>query len=169
MSSHIPGAGPPPLPSRPVRPAPPPRKGLHGCLIALIVVACLAIPAVAILAAIAIPAYNDYLARSRVAQSVAATAPLQRAVATFVEGHRRCPVNGDPGFEAAATYRGPAHASIVFGESDAGVCAIEMLLQDDRHETVDGYRLWLEYDTDTGVWHCSSEAEDRYLPTHCRG
>ncbi|TYT25970.1 fimbrial protein [Luteimonas viscosa] len=169
MSQPIPGAGPPPLPSRPLRPAPPPRKGLHGCLIALIVAACLAIPVVAILAAIAIPAYNDYLARSKVGQALADIHPMKGAVAAFATGHRRCPVNGDPGFQPADAYRGDSHASVVFGESDEGVCAIEVLLQDDRHETVDGYRLWLEYDTQSGAWHCSSEAEDRYLPAHCRG
>lgn len=169
MPQHTPGVGPPPLPSRPARPVPPPRKGLHGCLIALIVAACLAIPVVAILAAIAIPAYNDYLARSKVGQALSGTESLKGAVAAFASEHRRCPVNGDPGFQAADAYSGPTHASVVFGESDEAVCAIEVLLQDDRHEAVDGYRLWLEYDTDTGTWHCSSEAEDRYLPAQCRG
>ncbi|WP_202845473.1 pilin [Luteimonas saliphila] len=169
MHQTAPGAGPPPLPSRPARPAPPPRKGLHGCLIALIVAACLAIPVVAILAAIAIPAYHDYLARSKVAQALLETSALKGAVAGFAAEQGRCPVNGDRGFDAADAYRGAAHAAIVFGESDDGVCAIELLLQDDRNEAVDGHRLWLEYDLEAGTWDCSSEAEDRYLPAHCRG
>jgi 2-C-methyl-D-erythritol 4-phosphate cytidylyltransferase len=37
---------------------------MHGCLIALLVAGGLAIPSIAILAAIALPAYSDYVARS---------------------------------------------------------------------------------------------------------
>ncbi|MDH5834262.1 pilin [Luteimonas kalidii] len=162
------GAAPPPLPPRSARPTADAARR-RGCLIALVVAGCLLVPVVAILAAIAVPAYHDYLGRSQVGRALAAAGPLQPAVAAFVAEHRRCPVNGDPGFEPAEAYTGPAHASIVFGESDEQVCAIELLLQADRHEAVDGHRLWLEYDVAGDRWGCSAEPDDRYLPAHCRG
>jgi type IV pilus assembly protein PilA len=170
VTSSAPGAAPPPLPPRSRPPARPTgRSRRRGCLIALVVAAGLTVPLVGIVAAIAIPAYQDYLARSRVAQTLAATAALQPAVVAFVEAQGRCPGNGDPGFEPAEAYAGAGVAAIVFGESDARVCAIELLLQDDRHEEVDGHRLWLEYDVAGGDWRCSAEVEARYLPAPCRG
>lgn len=170
MNSPNRAATPPPLPPRPGLTAPSPRQARRrGCLIALAVAAGLLVPVAGILAAIAIPAYQEYVARSQVARALAAVAPLRPAVAGFADAHRRCPVNGDPGFEPAEAYAGPAHASVVFGESDERTCAIELLLQDDRHEAVDGHRLWLEYDVATAEWRCSAEVEDRYLPAHCRG
>ena len=170
MNSPNRGAAPPPLPPRSRATAPSPRHvRRRGCLIALAVGAGLLLPGVAILAAIAIPAYQEYLARSQVARALAAVAPLQPAVAGFADARGRCPVNGDPGFEPAEAYAGPAHAAVVFGESGERTCAIELLLQDDRHEAIDGHRLWLEYDVGHRHWRCSAEAEDRYLPAHCRG
>ncbi|HQX91462.1 MAG TPA: DUF4339 domain-containing protein [Thermomonas sp.] len=62
---------PPPVPATVPRPgivvhhAPTPKPGgMSGCLIAAIVVAVLAVPMIAILAAIALPAYNNYRVRS---------------------------------------------------------------------------------------------------------
>ena len=173
MNQTSPGSGPPPpLPPRahaPARPAPPGNARLRGCLIAAVVAVLLAVPMVAILAAIAVPAYHDYLGRSQVAQALAAAAPLQAQVAAFVAGHDRCPGNDDPGFGPAEAYAGSTHAGIELGESDEGVCAIELLLQDERNGKLDGHRLWLEYEAAAGQWRCSAEIEDRYLPAHCRG
>ena len=54
-----------PQPSVVVHHAPAPKpRGMSGCLIALIVAAVLAVPMIAILAAIALPAYNNYRVRS---------------------------------------------------------------------------------------------------------
>jgi len=140
---------------------------MHGCLIALLVAGGLAIPSIAILAAIALPAYNDYLARSVAAAALAETAPLKTRVAGFAALNARCPMNEDPGFRAAGA-PGQAHSGVRFGHGDAG-CAMEVLLRDEREGPLHGKRLWLELDPDSGAWHCSSDAEDRYLPADCRG
>ncbi len=173
MNQTSPGSGPPPpLPPRapaPARPPPPDNPRLRGCLIAAVVAVALAVPVVAILVAIALPAYQDYLGRSQVAQALAAAAPLQPQVVAFVASHDRCPDNDDPGFGPVEAYAGATHAGIELGESDAGVCAIGLLLQDERNEKLDGHRLWLEYEAAAGQWRCSAEIEDRYLPAHCRG
>jgi type IV pilus assembly protein PilA len=167
LNQPVPGAVPPPLPPKPAQSAPPPPRN-RGCLIAAIVAAGLLLPVVAILAAIAIPAYNDYMARAKVAQALAETAPLKLQAATFIAEEGRCPDNGSAGFSAADGYRGIAHASVTLGETGEGRCAIEILLHDERSDAIDGRRLWLELDGDGG-WHCSSDAEDRYLPEDCRG
>jgi len=140
---------------------------MHGCLIALLVAGGLAIPSIAILAAIALPAYSDYVARSVAATALAETAPLKAQVAGFAAGNARCPVNGDLGLDAAGA-SGQAHSGVELGRGDVG-CAMEVLLRDEREGPLHGKRLWLELDPDSGAWHCSSDAEDRYLPADCRG
>lgn len=168
MNQPVPGVGPPPLPpSRPHAPAPPPRKGMSGCLIALLVAGGLSIPLVAIMAAIALPAYNDYLARSVAAAALAETAPLKAQVAGFAAGNGRCPIDADLGFRAAGA-AGSAHEGVGFGRTGVG-CAMEVRLRGDRASAMQGKRLLLEFDAASGAWRCSSDAEDRYLPADCRG
>lgn len=168
MTQPNPGAGPPPLPpSRPHVQAPPPPKGMSGCLIALIVAGALAIPMVAILAAIALPAYNDYLGRSAAAAALAETAPLKAQVAAFAANNGRCPIDADLGFRAAGA-PGSAHDGVGFGSTGVG-CAMEIRLRGDRASAMQGKRLWLELDPGSGAWRCSSDAEDKHLPADCRG
>ena len=164
------GSGPPPLPPRPpasVRP--PDNTRMRGCLIAAVVAIGLSVPVVAILAAIALPAYRDYTARAGVAQALADSVPLQPRLVAFVDGHGRCPTNEDPGFERVDVDTRPPRDGAAPAGTEARTCVIELLLEDDRHEQVDGHRLWLEYDPAGAQWRCSSEIEDRYLPAHCRG
>ena len=78
---------PPPLPASPppaVSPqAPPPRKGLSGCAIALIigaVVGVFGIAIIGILAAIAVPQYQEYVVRSRIMGAYATVQGLQPQV-----------------------------------------------------------------------------------------
>jgi type IV pilus assembly protein PilA len=101
------GNGPPPLPPTPApRPSgPPPRRGMHGCLIALIVCAALALPLGGILAAIAIPAYQDYVARAKVVQALAFGEALTSAVDDGFarDGHCPRPAPADPGARGPAT------------------------------------------------------------------
>ncbi|MGJ4802712.1 pilin [Luteimonas sp. SDU82] len=168
MIPPVPGVGPPPLPPPPARPrpAPAPRQGMHGCLIALLVAGGLAIPVAAILVAIAMPAYNDYLARSQIVAALAETAPVKVRLGEFVAQHGRCPLADEPGFGAAHA-PGQAHAGVAFIATDSG-CAMAIALPDTRGGPLQGKRLWLEREED-GSWRCGSDAEDRYLPADCRG
>ncbi len=165
MNPPTPGA-PPPLPPKPSA-APPQKKRMHGCLIALIVAACLMIPIVGILAAIAMPAYNDYLARTKVAQAVGEAMPLKWQVAEFHAGHERCPGNGDEGFADGELPLGPMHATAAFSDAGEDRCTIELSLRD-RLDAIDGRRLWFEYDPDDGEWSCRSDLDARYVPAGCR-
>lgn len=168
-------AVPPPLPSMATPTAArapgatasaPPKSGMSGCLIALIVVAALAIPAIGILAAIAIPAYHDYTLRAKVAASAASAEPLKLAIAEFHGRQRTCPDNDSTGFEAAEAYAGPQVASITVGTFESERCGIELRLRGTGSDKIDGKALWWEYDGN--AWQCSSEIDDRYLPQHCR-
>ncbi len=141
---------------------------MHGCLIALIVAACLMIPVVGILAAIAIPAYNDYLARSTVTQAYYETYPLQVETEDFRLREQRCPQADDIDFDGITSIPGTslASGSVVDTGSD-DTCALEFTLGDTQ-KIVAGKRLRLEYDVGSGEWSCSGDLKDLYLPTACR-
>ena len=144
----------------------PPKRGMSGCLIALIVVAVLAVPMIGILAAIAIPAYQDYTLRAKVAAGAVSAEPLKLAVAEFHGQRQACPDNDSPGFKAAEAYAGPQVAAITVGTFDNDRCGIELRLRGTGSDKIDGKALWWEYDG--SAWQCSSEIDNRYLPQHCR-
>jgi len=167
---------PPPLP--PSRPAPTtyahttrpaPKFGLSGCMIALIVVAALAVPMVAILAAIAIPAYQDYVLRAKTSAALAEAAPLKLAIAGYRAKEQTCPSNGDADFGAPGTYASGNLASITIGTFESERCGMELILRNAGNDRLDGRKIWLEYDPSDASWECSSEIDDKYLTASCRG
>ncbi|MEI2432750.1 GYF domain-containing protein [Lysobacter yananisis] len=150
--------------------APPPKRGMSGCLIALIVVAVLAIPVLGILAAIALPAYQDYTHRAKLAGVMAEAGSYKLQVAEHYLEHEGCPNNASPGFRPAADYAGPQLASVEFGRfKDSGQCAIQLELRgfDNRH--LDGRKLWLSFDPNSHEWTCSTDIDKPVLvPQSCR-
>ena len=171
---HIPDPpGPSPqFPAPPPPPAPPATKpGLSGCAIAGIVlgiggVALIVI--VGILAAIAIPQYHEYTLRSRTAMAKGQLVTLKPEVAAFATEHDRCPVNGDEGFGSPESYADRGIASVRIGRYDNGHCGLEARLSAPGTAQLDGKLIWLDYDTQTATWECSSDVADTYLPTDCR-
>lgn len=143
--------------------------GLAAVIVAVAMVFIL-VAILGILAAIAIPAYNDYTQRAKVMQGVESATPLKVQVADFVADTGSCPGNGEGGIGPADSYSSARVAEIVTGTLDeSGRCAIEITLRDDRPDPLDGQRIWLEYEAADGAWSCSSELADRYLPSTCRG
>lgn len=148
---------------------PPSSSGLSGCVIALLVgvAAVFVLGLVGILAAIALPAYNDYTLRAQSTAAIAQAQALQPQVVAFLEANQRCPRNEDPGFDAAA---GPALAEVAFGEfEDSDLCGLDATIAAPGKAALDGKAIWLEYDPATGGWTCTSEVEDKHLPVFCRG
>ncbi len=165
---------PPPLP--PPRPAftpqpvsARPKSGMSGCMIAIIVAAVLAIPVIGILAAIALPAYNDYTLRAKVAMALPVAEPLKQAVVSHLDREQACPSNEDADFAAPESYASGSVASITFGQFESDLCGMELILTVPGKSALDGKPVWLEYDPSDSSWQCSSEIEDRYLPAQCRG
>ncbi|MNK02078.1 Fimbrial protein precursor [compost metagenome] len=169
-----------PVPPPVMRTAPPaslppaaaPRTGMSGCAIAaLIGGACLLVLLVvaAILAAIALPAYQDYTLRAKTVLAVAELAPIKLQVAEFSGANGRCPVNDDGGFQAAERYASGALAAVHIGRFDNGHCGIEAALAVPDQTKLDGKLLWLDYDPEQQQWECTSEVDDKYLPLECRG
>lgn len=158
---------PPPLPpafdttSAPVGP----RRKTSGCLIALAVAAVVSIPLLGILAAIALPAYQDYTQRARLSEVLIAANALKLEVdQAFVSGEG-CPQARDIGDGA----RSPLFQSAWIGPFENGHCGIELMVADTPMLTrFAGKKIWLWREDAQSQWRCSSEIADRFLPIGCR-
>ncbi|MFW3176721.1 DUF4339 domain-containing protein [Xanthomonas phaseoli] len=124
---------------------------------------------IGILAAIAFPAYNDYLGRAKVAEAVGELAALKPQITEFLASEGRCPVNDDAGFKPPEQYASERLSSVRIGRFEGSECGIEAVLHAPKSARIDGKAVWLELDADAGSWHCSSEIDDTQLPPDCRG
>ncbi|MGH8026585.1 MAG: pilin, partial [Pseudoxanthomonas sp.] len=147
----------------------PPKSGMSGCMIAIIVAAVLAVPMMGILAAIALPAYNDYTLRAKVAMALPVAEPAKTALISHLSSEQTCPSNEDAGFGAPESYASGTVASISFGQFESELCGMELILAVPGKAALDGKAVWLEYDPSDSSWQCSSEIDDKYLPIQCRG
>ena len=170
---------PPPLPAsaalatRPAyaapRPAPAAAGMSRGVVIALVCVVggFMLIAVLGILAAIALPAYSDYVAKSKLMQAGQSAAQLRPAIAAqWVDGV--CPSNESPGFQAPEAYASPLIESITIGQFEDGSCGLELRPRGIR-EPIDGKAVWWSMEPRSQQWTCNSEIPDRYLPLECRG
>jgi len=158
----------PPRPSYP-RPAAPPPKKTSGCLIIGLVVAGVCVVVFAILAAIAIPAYQGYIDRARLVNAVSTLSPLKTQVAVFAQENNRCPVNGDDGFLSSDAYANDGVSAVRIGRFGEGKCGVEIEFSMPGKRALDGKMLWYEYDIERQEWTCSSDADSEYMPAQCRG
>lgn len=164
---------PPRTPAPPAPPAPPARKpGMSGGKIALIVAAVMVVPCIGIagiLAAIAIPAYNDYTLRAKIVQANAEVQALKADVQMFRLDQGRCPANGEGDFGTPESYAGTYVTRATIGEFDDGTCGFELEFGNTGNAQIDGRKLWWDMGSDNAQWHCSSEVDDKWLPLDCRG
>lgn len=175
---------PPPFPSSSdPRGAPPPpgkppaSRGLSGCAIAAIIGAValfFGVFVIAILAAIAVPAYQDYIARSKVHQAYAVGLSLQPQIEELRAQSGRCPGNDEIGYGEDATIdlggadgaNGGSRAWLTAGALDSGECAIELRFEG-VSPRIDGRTLVFESGADG--WHClAGTLEDPQRPVACR-
>ena len=162
-----------PLAQSSLPPAPAAKKpGMSGGKIALIVAAVMVVPGIGIagiLAAIAIPAYNDYTLRAKIVQANAEVQALKVDVQMFRLDQGRCPTNGEGDFGAPESYAGTYVTRATIGEFDDGTCGFELEFGNTGNAQVDGRKLWWDMGSDNEQWLCSSEVDDKYLPLDCRG
>lgn len=162
---------PPPAPPAPVQaPDDSAGKKRSGCAIAAIVIVgggLFLIVILAILAAIALPAYQDYVVRSKVAMAQTEARMARIAVDEFVLNTDRCP--RDAAELQLPPVSTPGVAALEVGEAHTGMCMIEVELSGDfAGGRLAGQRLRHSRDS-AGDWYCTSDSIDaRYLPADCR-
>ncbi len=168
----IPGVTPPPPPmARPRAVAAAPETRIAGCRpVTLIVIGALLLGGLfvcAILAAIALPAYQDYVLRAKTAEVIAQAQPLKLAVREYLADHDDCPSRDD--LQPLPELSGRFIGGTEFGRFDDGLCGIEITVGGAGNDRIDGKAIWFDYDAEAQAWGCTSEIDDRYLPQDCRG
>jgi type IV pilus assembly protein PilA len=161
---------PPPMPvATPSTPRPPAKAGMGrgaGCAIAIGVAAVVGVPLFGILAAITIPAYQDYQHRALLMQHIAAAAPIKLRVAEAFQRDGACP--DDIGLKSDEVPDG--FSEVWVGRFEDGTCGAQFTFGAiERLPQVEGKKLWFWLDEADGGWRCSSDLEDRFLPASCRG
>jgi uncharacterized RDD family membrane protein YckC/type II secretory pathway pseudopilin PulG len=142
----------------------PPRRPMSGAVIALIVIA-LMIPIAGILAAIAIPAYQDYRVRARLAEVANVGNAATRAVNDFYAAHNNTLPDdiGATGFSDSGRYVD----AVTFDGAN------RMIALTTNFAPIEGKHLLYvassASDAPRIVWRCTSDdIPERYLPKHCR-
>ncbi|RYY79689.1 MAG: pilin [Moraxellaceae bacterium] len=129
---------------------------------------------IGILAAIAIPAYQDYIARAQMSEAMTLASGLKGAVAEVYSQDGSCPANGANGIAAASAISGQYVTSVTTAGTgvSTGGCTITALMKSSGVSTgIQGKNLVLTMTNAGGsnTWACTSNAEQKYLPKACTG
>lgn len=129
---------------------------------------------IGILAAIAIPQYQNYVARAQMTEAFTLTDGLKTDVVSFYAENGKCPSNTDAGFGEAGNYSGSYVATVTLTGDQA--CKIEAQMETSGvAKGISGKTLSLTMSDNSGAttggsasWECSSNAESQYLPSSCQ-
>ncbi|WP_288408706.1 pilin [Acinetobacter soli] len=129
---------------------------------------------IGILAAIAIPAYQNYIARSQVTEALNLASGLKGSVAEVFSQDGTCPANGSNGIATATDINGKYVVSVTTGgtASSSGGCTITAKMKSDGVSTgIKGGSVILTLsnsDKGSNVWGCTStDIDQKYLPKAC--
>jgi type IV pilus assembly protein PilA len=142
-----------------------PAKGMSGCTIALIVCGVGAVPIIAILAAIALPAYQDYVTRAKVSAAVSEIRLVQNSIEEYVEAESKCPSTSDIVFSSIAVNGDSIVESREVDVLPDGRCTIRYQLKGSQFNS--GNELSFVRESD-GSFNYTGDVPARYLPAALR-
>ncbi len=125
---------------------------------------------IGILAAIAIPAYQDYTIRAKVTEAINAMAPAKTSVAEYYVSQGSMPANAtDAGFMTNIDSK--YVNSVTYSRTDADNATITVSIKAIGGDTASGQLIDLDGTGDASKvdWDCTYNSVDRrYLPADCR-
>ncbi len=129
---------------------------------------------IGILAAIAIPAYQDYIARAQMTEAMSLASGLKTAVVEHYTQTGTCPSNGTAGIPTATEITGKYVAQVAVGGTATTTdgCTITATMKGTGvSKGIQGKTLTLEMVDNNGSysWACKSSANQKYLPSSCAG
>src|SRR5690606_29313804 len=127
---------------------------------------------IGILAAIALPAYQDYTARSQMSEALSLASGARTAVTEFWTTEGKFPsTNASAGLAPATDIKGAYVASVITGASPAALGTIVATMQNTGVASgIQGSTLTLSAVTNAGSidWVCKGSAAAKLLPANCR-
>lgn len=144
-----------------------PASSRVGLVVGLAVGFFFLIAVLGIVAAIALPAYQDYTIRARVTVAYAEIESHQPEINAFFANHGRCPQNGDAGYGSPESYALPMLRSLRFDTTGNGECRIEAILNANGVSVLAGKSLSSTMDEHM-QWTAHSNLPARYLPLALR-
>ncbi len=125
-----------------------------------------------ILAAIALPAYQDYTVRAKVANAFHEASSAQLLVIEHLEQYKECPDNNAPDTQLPTpeSYASAVIQRVDIGSLDSGNCAVQITVSDTIAPGQVSGSIYKELvDAETGEWVCYSDTiKDKYLNVDCR-
>ncbi|HEC0040199.1 pilin [Acinetobacter baumannii] len=119
---------------------------------------------IGILAAIAIPAYQTYVARSQVASGLSEVSSVKPGYEDKLNGGVTIAKLGDIGFNATSSNACSAYGATTFDDDGAATNAITCTL--DGTPAIKGKLVSLSRDAN-GVWSCATTVDAKYAPKGC--
>ena len=127
---------------------------------------------IAILAAIAIPAYQDYTIRSQVSEGASLASGAKTAVAEYYAQYGVAPAdNAAAGIDTDTNIKGNYVKSVAVGANGVITATFSNTAPQKANKAIDGKALVLTPTFGTGgvQWSCTaSTVDDKYLPSNCR-
>lgn len=130
---------------------------------------------IAILAAFALPMFQDYTKRARVAEGLSMADGLKTQILEYYSSSGKWPtVNSDAGLASAASLSGKAVSSItVAAANNDGVGKIIITYNDKVQQGAKTVTLTAKDTGSSGLtgvmqWTCTGTVDARYLPPECR-
>jgi uncharacterized RDD family membrane protein YckC/type II secretory pathway pseudopilin PulG len=147
------------------------KRGLSGCLVAFLVAMAL-VPILAILAAIAISQYQDYVLRAQVTEASSLADGVKQAMTAAYERAGHMPEsNAAAGLPDAADIQGAYVASVDIGREPGRIEAVFSSHPPHKaNAALDGKHLWFRADVGAGsiIWSCSSpDLKQKHCPSSC--
>jgi len=123
---------------------------------------------IGILAAVALPAYQDYTVRAKVSEVVLAASGGKTSIAEFFQTNGRMPANStSAGINNQAS---PLVSTVVFTTTGTTNAIITATAKGDTRIAGSTIILTGTGDTASGIvsWVCSGNIADKYKPSNCR-
>ncbi len=119
---------------------------------------------IGILAAVAIPSYQDYTARAQMTEAFTLTSGFKTPLAEFISDQGTIPTAGQINATTAGKY---VSSVIVSGTALIPVITATMKSAG-LNANITGKTVILTSADGGGIWSCSSTADDKYLPGACK-
>lgn len=131
---------------------------------------------IGILASVAIPAYQNYIARSEMTEAITLASGNRTLVVDFYSQTGGCPTNGSNGIPIATTISGSYTASVTFAGNPGSCNITSQMYATGISGKILSKHITLTMNDQTGTgsvgsisWTCTSDAYQIDLPKACTG